>query len=215
MRVSSQTASAAIKEPRRRRGRERVAGLLDAAAQVFAEKGYEAATMAEIAARAGAAIGSLYQFFPSKELIAGALRGRYGDELCARLEAMRDSAAGWSAETLADRLIDAMVDFHLQHPAFTALVEAHAGIHPGAGDVRERLRRAIRDMLLAHEPDLDPQTALAIAIVALQTMKAAAALSAEDKLSRAVLVGEMRMMLRRYVVTRLAEARGGASGDAR
>src|SRR5882672_3892273 len=67
------------KMPRRRRGDIRVAALLESAAATFAEKGYEAATMTEIAARADAAIGSLYQFFPSKEALAAALLRRYGD----------------------------------------------------------------------------------------------------------------------------------------
>jgi len=47
---------AAAKEPKRERGKQRVAALLDAGAELFAEKGYEATTMTEIASRAGAAI---------------------------------------------------------------------------------------------------------------------------------------------------------------
>jgi AcrR family transcriptional regulator len=39
---------------------------LDAAAAVFDEVGYEAATTHLIAAKAGTAISSLYQFFPDK-----------------------------------------------------------------------------------------------------------------------------------------------------
>ena len=65
-------------EPKRRRGELRVASLLAAAAEVIAERGYEAATMAEIAARAGAQIGSLYHFFPNKEVLADALIERDG-----------------------------------------------------------------------------------------------------------------------------------------
>jgi AcrR family transcriptional regulator len=44
-------------EPQRDVGRQRVAGLLQAAAAVIQERGFEAATMAEIAARADANIG--------------------------------------------------------------------------------------------------------------------------------------------------------------
>ena len=64
--MSTETQTLA-KEPKRERGKQRVAALMDAGAELFAEKGYEATTMTEIASRAGAAIGSLYQFFPSKE----------------------------------------------------------------------------------------------------------------------------------------------------
>src|SRR5271168_5636245 len=67
--------------PKRRRGMLRVASLMDAAAAVIAERGFESATMAEIAARAGAQIGSLYRFFPNKEIIADALIHRYGERI--------------------------------------------------------------------------------------------------------------------------------------
>src|SRR5260370_3934834 len=59
--------------PQRRNGKLRVAAILKAGAAVIAEKGYEAATMAEIAARSNTKIGSLYRFFPNKEVLANAL----------------------------------------------------------------------------------------------------------------------------------------------
>jgi len=56
--------------PQRANGKLRVAAILEAAAAVIGEKGYESATMAEIAARSGTKIGSLYRFFPNKESVA-------------------------------------------------------------------------------------------------------------------------------------------------
>ena len=58
---------------RRRRKDTRPAELLDAALAVFAEKGFAAARMEDIAARAGAAKGTLYLYFPSKEAVFEAL----------------------------------------------------------------------------------------------------------------------------------------------
>ena len=83
---------AEAKEPKRERGKQRVASLLDAGAALFAEKGYEATTMTEIAARAGAAIGSLYQFFPSKEVLAQALFSRYTERAMALLDDLMERA---------------------------------------------------------------------------------------------------------------------------
>lgn len=51
----------------------RPAELLDAALDVFAEKGFTAARMEDIAARAGAAKGTVYLYFPSKEAVFEAL----------------------------------------------------------------------------------------------------------------------------------------------
>src|SRR5271163_4784871 len=96
----------AAKEPKRARGKLRVAALLDAGAALFAEKGYEATTMTEIAQRSGAAIGSLYQFFPSKEALAEALFDRYAAGAAAAFEQVADRAPGLSAVHLADLLVD-------------------------------------------------------------------------------------------------------------
>jgi AcrR family transcriptional regulator len=51
--------------------------VLVAAAQVFEAHGYSAGTTNRIAERAGVSIGTLYQYFPSKEAIAVALLERH------------------------------------------------------------------------------------------------------------------------------------------
>jgi AcrR family transcriptional regulator len=61
-----------IRPPRRRKD-TRPAELLDAALAVFAEKGFAAARMEDIAARAGAAKGTVYLYYPSKEAVFEAL----------------------------------------------------------------------------------------------------------------------------------------------
>jgi len=50
-----------------RRKQARPGEILDAALMVFAEKGYAAARMEDIAARAGVTKGTIYLYFPSKE----------------------------------------------------------------------------------------------------------------------------------------------------
>ncbi len=65
------------RQPKQQRGKERVEKLLDAAAAVFDEVGYEAATTHLIAAKAGTAIGSLYQFFPDKAAVFNAMELRH------------------------------------------------------------------------------------------------------------------------------------------
>jgi AcrR family transcriptional regulator len=58
------------------------ARLLDAAAEVFAERGYEGAGVAEIARRAGVTTGAIYGRFTGKaDLLAAALDARTSDEL--------------------------------------------------------------------------------------------------------------------------------------
>src|SRR5579883_2899384 len=124
-------------EPRRRRGELRVASLLTAAAEIFAERGYEAATMAEIAARAGARIGSLYHFFPGKEAVADALIRRYRelvDEAFGRIEGRAaDSPVG----DLADALVGFFAELHDESRAVVALLDARADWSARKAEFRE------------------------------------------------------------------------------
>jgi AcrR family transcriptional regulator len=73
----SHSSSHLRRQPRQQRGKERVEKILDAAATVFDEIGYDAATTHQIAAKAGTAIGSLYQFFPNKAAIFNAMELRH------------------------------------------------------------------------------------------------------------------------------------------
>jgi len=59
--------------PAQRRSRATVASILDAAAQLFARHGYHRATTNRIAERAGVSVGSLYEYFSSKDAILVAL----------------------------------------------------------------------------------------------------------------------------------------------
>jgi AcrR family transcriptional regulator len=57
----------------RRRKEARPSEILEAALSVFAEKGFSAARMDDIAARAGVSKGTIYLYFPSKEAVFKAL----------------------------------------------------------------------------------------------------------------------------------------------
>jgi len=92
------------KAPRTERGRRTLRSLLDAAAAEFGEKGFHTASISGITTRAGAALGSFYTYFDSKDAIfralvrdmsgrvkahvAPALQGAT-DELVAEREALR------------------------------------------------------------------------------------------------------------------------------
>ncbi|MBD2074638.1 TetR/AcrR family transcriptional regulator [Phormidium sp. FACHB-592] len=80
-RSSSSRASSLRRQPKQQRGKARVEKILDAAAAVFDEVGYEAATTHLIAAKAGTAIGSLYQFFPDKAAIFKAMELRHTERV--------------------------------------------------------------------------------------------------------------------------------------
>jgi AcrR family transcriptional regulator len=203
--MSSQKSSAAPRQPQRQRGHDRVVSLLEAAGQVFAEKGYEGATMTEIAARAGASIGSLYQFFPTRDLLAGALMGQYTDALIAHLDELDLRARDQNTEELGAALIRGLVEFRLAHPAFGLLAESRAIPGELVADVRKRFRARIQATLTGHAPSLSPSELRAMATVVVQFMKAAVALSTEAVLpGRKAALEELKIALQVYLRVKLA-----------
>jgi AcrR family transcriptional regulator len=81
MTKNSRSSSRLRRQPTQQRGKDRVEKILDAAAEVFDAVGYEAATTHLIAAKAGTAIGSLYQFFPDKAAIFKAMELRHAERV--------------------------------------------------------------------------------------------------------------------------------------
>jgi AcrR family transcriptional regulator len=178
--MSSEAESTAARVPKQQRGRQRVAELLRAATTVFAEKGYEAATMTEIAARANAPIGSLYQFFPEKEALADALVQNYAALLEADLKALEARASGVNTRTLVEGLFGLLRAHPRERDAALPIVEARMDAPTRRSTFRPMLRGCVAAILLAHVPGLAEKAARDMAIVVLQLMKAASALSDED-----------------------------------
>lgn len=80
--------------PSRARGRPRTKPaelrreeLLDAAQQLFLEKGFAATSIDDIASSADVAKGTFYLYFPSKEALLAAIQERFIVAFCSRLEA--------------------------------------------------------------------------------------------------------------------------------
>lgn len=202
--MSSDAQVAGARAPKRQRGRQRVAELLEAAASVFAEKGYEAATMTEIAARAGAPIGSLYQFFPAKEVLADTLVQRYLTVLEADLEALEASAAAVDTRTLIERLFGLLRGHPHERAAAMPVVDARMDARTRHATFRPMVRRHIAAILRARAPALPADTVRDLAIVVLQLMKAAGSVSDEDALAgRAGALRELKELTVRYLQERI------------
>jgi AcrR family transcriptional regulator len=199
-----QARSAAL-EPRRNNGRLRVAALLEAGAAVVAERGFTAATMTEIASRAGAPIGSLYRFFPNKEILADALLQRYVELLEDAFGRIHGRIKSMSTAELAGELLDIIPDFYREKLTIRALLETDPEGSAKRDGFRSGMRRQIAKTLLLRSPKLDPGTAKDMAVVLIQNIKMAGFLKQEfqgDALAGAL--AELREMTRLYLMSKLA-----------
>jgi AcrR family transcriptional regulator len=121
---------------------ERARGILRAALEVMAERGYAAATVRDITERAGVAAGTFYLYFPAKEAAGLALIETLYDEAMAAAAARRRAAvdpaqkllasmhgvlSAFSADPLRARFV--LVLAPGAHPAFDRrLLEVHGAL---------------------------------------------------------------------------------------
>ena len=200
--MSSQREKNTARVPQRERGRRRVADLLQAAASLFAEKGYDAVTMTEVAARAGAPIGSLYQFFPSKEALADALLDRIGERLDDALHGIEERATRCTIPELVDALLGLLIGFHEERAAATALIESRQDGSTRAAELRLSLRRHVTRIVRAVIPKLSPKRAEGMAVVVVQLMKAAKS-AEKDLTTRDNVLNELKYLTNLYFTSRV------------
>jgi AcrR family transcriptional regulator len=159
------------KTPVQRRARATAEAIVEAAAHILEAEGLAGFNTNAVAARAGASVGSLYQYFPGKEAILAALARREAERFAVALDATL-------ARIAAAPLEDAPLDEALA--AIAAVAVAHQSPRPrlarlldgeeqrlGLGDEAQAATRGTAARLsafLAARPDLeiaDPDEAAA------------------------------------------------------
>ena len=101
----------------------REAAILEAALDLFVERGFEATSVPEVAQRAGVAAGTIYLYFASKEALVNALLARIKGALAARLlTAWRPDAP---LEEQFAGLHGAFGRWLLEHPRAGAFCDLH------------------------------------------------------------------------------------------
>jgi AcrR family transcriptional regulator len=190
--------------PQRRQGKARVAAVLEAAAAVIAEKGYDAATMAEIAVLAKAPIGSLYRFFPSKEILADALIQRYVVLVNEAFDAIEQQAPLHSTDFVADAILDFGTRWHDETKALVSLLESRSDWSAKRTKFRELLLGRIAGILRQCSSTLSENAARDVAVILLHHMKIMKSFkSGQDVPNSPGAADELRRMNRSYVAQRL------------
>ena len=198
MRIASQKSSPEpkLREPKRQRGHERVATLLEAAARVFMARGYDAATMTEIAVEGNSSIGSLYQFFPTKLLLAEALHIDRLQHLNAALTALEEETRGKSAAEIGDAIFVRLGAFLEEFPEFPVLAARRDVPKERKARSRAELRSNIAALLRNADPSVEPDADLLAALVLELLRIVVAAAYDPDGAGDPRLVDELRRMLR-------------------
>jgi AcrR family transcriptional regulator len=130
--------------PGQKRSGATVAAILEAAARILETRGLAGYNTNAVAARAGVSIGSLYQYFPSKDAITRALINRGAAEL---LTAIKSVEIGDDLRSGLERIIDVAVKHQLRRPVLARLLDQEEIRLP----MGEEFRRAGREAMLTFE----------------------------------------------------------------
>jgi AcrR family transcriptional regulator len=129
-----------VRPPRQARSQETLDRILDAAEALVAEKGFEDATVADVARRAGSSVGAFYARFRDKDGLLYALYERYFEQATATADAALDPAR-WEGASI-DEILRAVVRFLVQvYRERTGLIRAFVVRNHQDGEFRARQER--------------------------------------------------------------------------
>ena len=156
------------KKPTQERSVAMVEALLEAAARVFVAEGYAHATTNRIAAAAGVSVGSLYQYFPSKDAIAVELLRRYREGVIAVVGARLDGVTRETFPTVVRVLLHDLLRAEGIHPTLHRVLVEQVLRTSARREVlgfEERLEALIGRTIREISPDSSQDPALAAFIV--------------------------------------------------
>jgi AcrR family transcriptional regulator len=194
-------SSAVRVAPQQERSSRRLAGFLEAAAELFVEIGYEAATMTAIAERSGSSIGALYNYFPDKQAIALTLLNQYAQELEAHWKPLMERADNLSHREFANLFIERITDLVRRRPAYLRLLSAPIRLRRDAA-AKRALRLMIASAFRVKNPSLSDERSILAANVSLQMVKGMMTLYAEaEPKGKDLVVNEFKKLLTLYLGT--------------
>jgi AcrR family transcriptional regulator len=175
-----------LRERKKQRTREQI---VEAAMRLFAERGYHATTIADIATAASVAPRTFFTYFPSKEAVVFHNLDRDLDSLAS---ALRDRLPGETAFDALRRWIDAMFDQWMAEEDEALLRKRLCREDEGLANfqggifarIQELLLEAIADDLGEPQDTLRPRLVTAAAIAALTSLEGTIHEKAEQRVAK-------------------------------
>lgn len=153
--MPTRTAKRPRRKAKQERSRETVRALLEAAARVLEQHGYAKATTNRIAAAAGASVGTLYEYFASKEEVYDALIERQIGALLAAIRS-EDLDPGSPLGQSLGRILALAMAAMPRGPEFVRSLEQVPGtvFRRRLARARESVVAFVRQLLEGHRDEL-------------------------------------------------------------
>lgn len=173
--MAPRTRTVPRKLPRQQRSKETVDVILAATARVLVREGFDRASTNRIAEAAGVSIGSLYQYFPSKEALVAALVERHIDAMSARIEAEMAAVEALPLPAAVRQMVTLMLHAHAVEPELHRVLNEQV---PRVGrlhrvhEVEARMQKLARAFFERRREELRPRDLDAAAFIVVQTIEA-------------------------------------------
>jgi AcrR family transcriptional regulator len=201
-----------LTNPRKKASQERsratVVALIEATARILVREGFEKASTNRIAQEAGVSIGSLYQYYPSKEALVAAVIDHHNQQ---RMQMVRDALAEVAAlpvEKAVRKLVAMAIEAHRIDPKLHRVLSEQI---PRTGRLKNveifgrETYALVQAYLEAHRHELravDLELAAFVCATSIEALTHAAVVHRSDPLSdhaAATLVDEATRLLVRYL----------------
>jgi AcrR family transcriptional regulator len=193
------------KRPRQERSKVTVDTILAATARVLVKKGFDGLTTNAVAEAAGVSIGSLYQYFPSKEALVAALIEQHIEEMNKAILQELTQFAQLPMAQAVRAVVELTIRAHSVEPELHKILTEQV---PRVGRLARLIeadnisRRMVAGILAARREELaivDIDTAAFILCTSIEAIVHRAAYLAPERLRDPRLVDEATAMVTRYL----------------
>jgi AcrR family transcriptional regulator len=194
------------KKAKQARSHATVESILQATAQILVKEGIEAASTNRIAEKAGVSVGSLYQYFPSKEAVIFALVERHVQRMQKQLEDHIEKFVGAPVEEVVPAYVEAMFEVHRVEPKLHRVFQEQLPRLAGREEFQrwsETTESVVRAYLETHRERLRPKDLDLAAFLLVHSVEAvihAVAILKPRYLERRVLAEEVSQLVLRYLL---------------
>lgn len=168
------------------RSRLTVDTILEATARVLMKEGYDRASTNKIAAEAGVSIGSIYQYFPSKEALVAAVSERHSHEVLQLMRSALVKVAARPIEVAVREFVSIAIDAHFVNPKLHRVLAEQVpriGRLENVEAIHQDIYAFIQAYLEAHRDEIDVadlDVAAFICVTAVDALTHAAVLRRPD-----------------------------------
>jgi AcrR family transcriptional regulator len=193
------------KLPRQSRAKATVDAIVVAAARILRDDGYERANVNRIADLAGVSVGSLYQYFPSKEALVAAVMARHNARM---IDAFEDGLADLATLPLPDAVrgvvVRTLAAYGSDRELHRVIVQEvpKTGLLARTEEFQERMRQIITAYFEFRSDELRPLPAALATRILLTSVEAVAselACDREGRLDDPSVVGELTALVLGYI----------------